>query len=42
VSFKRYIIKRVILELDKPGKNEEINIVYRQALGEDTLLINRG
>ena len=31
-----------ILELDKLGKNEEVNIVYRQALGEDTLLINRG
>ena len=29
-----------ILELDKPRKTEEVNIVYGQALGEDILLIN--
>jgi len=29
-----------ILELDKPRKTEELNIVYEQELGGDTLLIN--
>jgi len=31
-----------ILDLDKPRKTVDVDIIYEQELGGDTLLINRG